>query len=119
MDSVASLGLPLGMACQHILPVLLSKLTERKAVDWPTVESVVSTGKQLLSREVDALKFVEERDVPQVAIFAAADDVASPLHLRVVEAPVKSYHVRRLCVPTTLSQKSRLELPFLEKPHLN
>ena len=93
VDCVSGLTLPFRVACEHVLPVLLAELAEGETLHRPAVESIVTTRKLLLPREIDTLEFVEERDVSQVSILATTDQVSGPLHLWVVQAAIETNHV--------------------------
>lgn len=102
VDRVSGLGLPLGVTGEHVLPVLLAELAKRETFNGTAVEAIVSACQLLFPRKVNALELIEKRNVSQVSILAATDQVSGPLHLGVVEAAIETNHVRCFCVPASL-----------------
>ena len=72
------------MASQHVGPLLLTVLTGGETFNRPAVETILSLEQLLLFREVHALELVYERNVPQITINTACDQVPCTLHIGVI-----------------------------------
>ena len=107
------------MACKHIGPVSFSELTEVKRFNRAAFKSILNALKLLLLGEVHTLEFIQQRDVAEMAVLAASQQVSRSLHRRVVETSVKSDLVGRFCVSRTFLKQTRQRLALLEKPHFD
>ena len=98
---------------------MLSELTESKTTDRTRIQTVIERVELLFARKVHALELVKQRDISQITVFAASDQVSCALHIRVILTAIETNHMWSFRVPTSLSEKPGLHLTFLEQPHLD